>query len=396
MVAARFSILAASLACSLVLVGASAGGNEGPRTSSEGHVATARALIQSAIDQETRAAAQLAGAGSDLAAKELAAAIDDLSHAAAEVRVAFAAEQATEHQEIQAEADLKHATESDYAATRALDAHKNRAAIEDLHGAESDKNKALAALPALPAPTSTPPKPTGPIIYPYDVTIEVSATGENFVDGYGVPGTHPTYSGGMSASITIMFPVDFTVDKKARTVAVNSASSTGGSGTDSFTITATDQGQPSDTCTVPAHTAFKAVGGLAPVWGGLPDAKSYAAGVMLFSLSAGPDKSKLYPCSASSPSSIINVTVESGLTVPGTNLQYVKIPPSQNAAAPNPGCVSGNPTDIYVPIPLSDLGKEEVTTSFRPGPVACQGTVLGALYTAHVVYTITLKRLGSG
>jgi hypothetical protein len=204
------------------------------------------------------------------------------------------------------------------------------------------------------------------------VTIEVSATGEKFVDGGGVPDTHPTYSGSMSALFSITFPVVFTVDSKAHTVAAGSVASTGGSGTDSFSLTATDQGQPSDTCTVPAHTAFKAVGGLAPVWGGGPDAKSYAAGVMLFSLSAGPDRSKLYPCSASSPTSIINVSVESGFTVPGSNLQYVDIPSSKNPAAPNPGCMSGKPTDIYVPIPISDLGKEEVVTSFHPGPIACR------------------------
>jgi hypothetical protein len=245
-------MLALPLACSLVLAGVSAGRNDGPRTNTESHVATARALIQSAIDEENLVSDQLAGAGSDRAAKELAAALDDLSHAAAEVHVAVAAEQTTEGQEMQAEFELTQATHSDRAATLALDEHKNRAAIEDLHAAESDKKKALAALPVLPVETTTePPKPAGPITYTYDVTIEVSATGEKFVDGGGVPGTHPTYSGSMSASFSITFPVVFTVDSKAHTVAAGSVASTGGSGTDSFSLIATDQGQPSDTCRFP-------------------------------------------------------------------------------------------------------------------------------------------------
>ena len=80
----------------------------------------------------------------------------------------------------------------------------------------------------------------------------------------------------------------------------------------------------------------------------------------------------------------------------GSNLHYVNLPASTNAAAPNPGCVSGKLTDIYVPIPLSDLGQQLVSTSFRPGPIACQATLLSAFYTAHVVYTITLELQSGG
>jgi hypothetical protein len=39
---------------------------------------------------------------------------------------------------------------------------------------------------------------------------------------------------------------------------------------------------------------------------------------------------------------------------------------------------------------MSDLGQQHVATMFDPGPLACQATHLGASYTAHVHYTITL------
>jgi hypothetical protein len=374
---ARLSMLVLALVCSLVLVGASAGRNDTRRTSSESHVATAKELIESAIDQENRVAGQLAGAGSDTAAKDITAAADDLSHAAAEVRVAFAAEEISEHQKLQAEFDLRQAADSDYAAKRALLGNKKNAAIEDLHDAEKYKTSALAMLPEPPAKTNTPPKkPTG--TYRYNVMIEARGRGDSFVVGPGYPGPQPTYSGSMSASFSMVFPVVFTVDAKAHTVDAEPPTivyagrmpSSSGSGTDSYTLTSMD-GNQTNTCTIPAGTHFIVGGGLIDLW----DTKSHLAGPMLFGLSGGFDpKQPRYPCS---PSTVGAISIGPD-TVPGLAL--------------NPGgsgCSAGGSPNIEIPV--SDLGQQHVTTSFDRGPLACQGTYLAAIYTAHIHYTVTLN-----
>jgi len=70
---------------------------------------------------------------------------------------------------------------------------------------------------------------------------------------------------------------------------------------------------------------------------------------------------------------------------------YVDTPPSSNPSYPNPGCMSGPASDIYIPISVKKLGPQRITTTFDPGPVKCQATFLGATYTAHVSTTCTYQ-----
>jgi len=190
-----------------------------------------------------------------------------------------------------------------------------------------------------------------------------------------------TDSGSMSAAYSMVFPVVFTVDLRARTVDAESPTSgvegampsSSGSGTDSFTLT-TVQGDQTNTCSIPANTAFNASGSLSDAWGGGPDPKSYQAGKLLFTLSGNTDTSDRYPCS---PTTVGAITVNQN-TVPGFSLNPDGYP----------GCSAGNARSI--PVPLSELGQRHVVTTFDPGPLACQTTDLDANYTAHLEYTITL------
>jgi hypothetical protein len=93
---------------------------------------------------------------------------------------------------------------------------------------------------------------------------------------------------------------------------------------------------------------------------------------MLFALKGSSNTTTAYPCS---PSTAGSISIDNA-TVPGLwNEAY-------------PGCSAGG--SLYIPIPMSDLGQQHVATMFDPGPLACQATHLGASYTAHVHYTITL------
>lgn len=203
--------------------------------------------------------------------------------------------------------------------------------------------------------------------YEYDVTIAATSTGDHFVVEPGYPGV-PTYSGSVSASFSFVFPVVFTVDAKAHTVDAESMASSSGSGTNSFTLTSME-GSQTNTCTIPAGSHFTAAGNLTDTW----NIRSRHTGPMLFLLSAA-FNSAIYPCS---PSTIGTITIGT-VTVPGLALN----------PAGYPGCSAGN--SPYISIPISDLGKQHVTTKFDPGPLKCQATRLSANYTAHVRYTITL------
>jgi len=268
-----------------------------------------------------------------------------------------------------------------------------------LSGLENTGTDRAAAL-GLTHPSSTGALTADGISYRYLVKIDGSATASNFVDAYGVPGTHPTFKGSAQSSFSFTVPYAFVLNPKAGTVSAAEQALTfpNGSGVDSFSLTGADPPrQPPDTCAIPPNTNFKAVGSLAPIWGGLPDIKSFRAGVMLFTFSVEPEKSNIYACSLSTPASRQTITVQSGYSIPGARLVYVDIPPSKNPdpSLANPGCVSGALNDIYIPIPLSDLGQGTVTTTFDP-VVACQSTFLDATYTAHAHYTITLTLEGMG
>ncbi len=154
--------LALALSVALVLVAASAGRDGGSFADPEAHVVTAKKLIRAAIARESEASALIAKHGArPKEEKDIATAIDDLNHAAAEIRVAFAAEEITEGQELQSDFDLRQAVSFDHASRRALDASKKQLAIEELHDAAPYKGKALAVLPDAPINLNALTSPAG-------------------------------------------------------------------------------------------------------------------------------------------------------------------------------------------------------------------------------------------
>ncbi|HXW82333.1 MAG TPA: hypothetical protein VEJ84_22740, partial [Acidimicrobiales bacterium] len=256
-------------------------------------------------------------------------------------------------------------------------------------------------LPGPGVPTSTTPI----LDYQYYLVVRSQGTGQDFVPAQSedtaetTPESYDDYSGSASARWSLVFYADFTVDKKRRTVDAEGSGASGAYGegtlvgeatpgeksTESFRLTATGNHGPTS-CVVPPGTKFLPTGTLHDLWGGGPDPDIFRGGLIGLFLSASAQTAPTFECTAEKgepqPFGIGPETVP-GFTGTGEGRL--------------PGCAAGQAElDKYpqpvLEVPVRYLGQDHIALNFDY-TFTCVGTLLDAVFTAHVTYFVDLSLL---